>query len=271
MAVSKRTRYEVLRRDNHACRYCGRSAPKVRLTVDHVTPVALGGGDDPSNLVAACADCNAGKSSSSPDASLVADVAQKAVEWAAAVSRFNDERMADRKKRDAYVRRFEKAWDRWLYGSPEDRKRLPKPSDWKATLWQFYASGLPIGELEDAVEIAASNQMVHVDNAFRYMCGVVRNKVAEIQEGARAALDAANEDTLPEGGDRDFRIYTQGWWDGYQAHASGLRLSDPLSIVVDQLGRPDAVEVNEQFGLIYASGCGAGELFDRRMEVIGGA
>jgi 5-methylcytosine-specific restriction endonuclease McrA len=39
MAVSKRTRYEVLRRDNHACRYCGGIAPDVILTVDHVTPV----------------------------------------------------------------------------------------------------------------------------------------------------------------------------------------------------------------------------------------
>lgn len=28
MAVSKRTRYEVLRRDNHACRYCGARAPE---------------------------------------------------------------------------------------------------------------------------------------------------------------------------------------------------------------------------------------------------
>ena len=56
MAVSKRTRFEVLRRDNHTCRYCGQSAPDVKLTVDHVLPVALGGHDDPTNLVAACKD-----------------------------------------------------------------------------------------------------------------------------------------------------------------------------------------------------------------------
>ncbi|MGC7224589.1 HNH endonuclease, partial [Mycobacteroides abscessus subsp. massiliense] len=43
MAVTKRLRYEVLRRDNYSCRYCGRSAPEVKLTVDHVVPVALGG------------------------------------------------------------------------------------------------------------------------------------------------------------------------------------------------------------------------------------
>lgn len=79
MAVSKRLRYEVLRRDNHACRYCGRSAPEVALTVDHVVPVALGGSDDPTNLVAACRDCNAGKSASSPDAQIVDDIAADAL------------------------------------------------------------------------------------------------------------------------------------------------------------------------------------------------
>lgn len=81
MAVSKRLRYEVLRRDNHACRYCGRSAPDVALTVDHVVPVALGGSDDPGNLVTACRDCNSGKSASSPDAPIVANVADDALRW----------------------------------------------------------------------------------------------------------------------------------------------------------------------------------------------
>ena len=58
MAITKRTRYEVLKRDNHACRYCGAVAPDVKLQVDHVIPVALGGTDNPDNLVAACVACN---------------------------------------------------------------------------------------------------------------------------------------------------------------------------------------------------------------------
>jgi hypothetical protein len=72
MAVSKRLRYEILRRDSYTCRYCGASAPDVPLRVDHVTPVALGGADHPSNLVTSCEDCNSGKSSTI--AGLVADV-----------------------------------------------------------------------------------------------------------------------------------------------------------------------------------------------------
>lgn len=45
MSISKSLRYEVFRRDNHTCRYCGGTTPEVRLTIDHVTPVTLGGTD----------------------------------------------------------------------------------------------------------------------------------------------------------------------------------------------------------------------------------
>jgi HNH endonuclease len=78
MAVSQRLRYEILRRDNHACRYCGATAPGVKLNVDHVIPQALGGSDDPTNLVSACSACNGGKTSSMPNAMPVADVDQQA-------------------------------------------------------------------------------------------------------------------------------------------------------------------------------------------------
>lgn len=189
MAVSKRTRYEVLKRDNFTCRYC-RSAENA-MTVDHVTPVALGGTDDPGNLVAACKDCNAGKSSSSPSDGMVADVSQRAVEWAAGIAAFNQAQMRDRKKRNAYVRRFRKAWDRWGYGQGEKRKPLPMPADWEPTVWRFYGLGLPIEELEDAVTISASNDYVGVDKTFKYMCGVLWNKVNRMQEGAKDALSAS--------------------------------------------------------------------------------
>jgi hypothetical protein len=77
VAVSKRLRYEVFRRDNFTCRYCGGKAPDVKLNVDAVVPEALGGSHKD---VAACEACNGGKTSSSPDAPLVADVAERALE-----------------------------------------------------------------------------------------------------------------------------------------------------------------------------------------------
>ena len=60
--VGKGLRFRILVRDRFTCRYCGRKAPDVALAVDHVKPRSQGGTSDPGNLVAACTDCNAGKS-----------------------------------------------------------------------------------------------------------------------------------------------------------------------------------------------------------------
>jgi len=59
--VSKKTRFEVFKRDSFTCAYCGRAAPEVVLHVDHIQPVAEGGLSDILNLITACKDCNAGK------------------------------------------------------------------------------------------------------------------------------------------------------------------------------------------------------------------
>ena len=62
MAITKRTRFEVFKRDSFKCQYCGRSAPEVLLEADHVEPRTKGGSDDILNLLTACIDCNRGKS-----------------------------------------------------------------------------------------------------------------------------------------------------------------------------------------------------------------
>lgn len=59
--MSKKTRFEVFKRDSFTCQYCGAKAPDVILNVDHIHPVAEGGTDDLLNLVTACYECNSGK------------------------------------------------------------------------------------------------------------------------------------------------------------------------------------------------------------------
>lgn len=54
-------RYEILKRDDFKCVYCGRTSEEVVLEIDHVNPVAIGGDSNPENLVTACKDCNIGK------------------------------------------------------------------------------------------------------------------------------------------------------------------------------------------------------------------
>jgi hypothetical protein len=59
--ISKKTRFEVFKRDKFTCQYCGKKAPDVVLHLDHIKPVADGGRGDILNLVTACAGCNGGK------------------------------------------------------------------------------------------------------------------------------------------------------------------------------------------------------------------
>lgn len=62
MAISKKLRFEVFKRDNFICQYCGKTPPKVTLEIDHINPKSKKGKDEINNLLTACFDCNRGKS-----------------------------------------------------------------------------------------------------------------------------------------------------------------------------------------------------------------
>ncbi|TDD97587.1 HNH endonuclease [Actinomadura rubrisoli] len=75
MAVSKKLRFEVFRRDGFTCRYCGRTAVDgAVLEPDHVVPRARGGKDVATNLVTACESCNSGKSDTPLESPPIDDV-----------------------------------------------------------------------------------------------------------------------------------------------------------------------------------------------------
>lgn len=61
-AITKKLRFEVFKRDNFTCQYCGAKAPDAILEVDHIEPVAKGGKNDILNLITSCRECNSGKS-----------------------------------------------------------------------------------------------------------------------------------------------------------------------------------------------------------------
>ncbi len=56
-------RFEIFKRDNFICQYCGRSPKKdkCKLVIDHVFPRSKGGEFIPSNLITSCFECNLGK------------------------------------------------------------------------------------------------------------------------------------------------------------------------------------------------------------------
>lgn len=61
-SLSKKTRFEVFKRDSFKCQYCGGSAPEAVLVVDHIDPLSKDGADEMVNYITACHSCNSGKS-----------------------------------------------------------------------------------------------------------------------------------------------------------------------------------------------------------------
>ena len=84
VSIPLKLRYQALRRDGYACRYCGARAPQAVLVVDHVLPVALSGRTELENLITACDPCNTGKSDATPESWLVEEVKRATAEWLAA-------------------------------------------------------------------------------------------------------------------------------------------------------------------------------------------
>jgi hypothetical protein len=62
MAITKKIRFEVFKRDGFTCQYCGKHPPETTLEIDHIKPKSKNGSDDINNLITSCFDCNRGKS-----------------------------------------------------------------------------------------------------------------------------------------------------------------------------------------------------------------
>lgn len=83
--VSKKTRFEVFKRDSFTCQYCGRSAPDVVLECDHIIPLADGGDNEIENLITSCFDCNRGKGKRRLDEKEVLSIREGQLEKAQAI------------------------------------------------------------------------------------------------------------------------------------------------------------------------------------------
>ncbi|MGX1809688.1 HNH endonuclease [Nocardia sp. NPDC055321] len=217
MSVSRRLRFEILRRDDHRCRYCGAAAPEVNLTVDHVVPTALGGRDDPTNLVTACADCNSGKTSIAPDSAIVVDVSADAVRWAAALQQAANERaqqFADSKKT---ADQFRALWEQWTWTDRSGEKHpFGLPGDFASSVRQFLSAGLTFTDLDELIDVAMNANGPRDDNAlWKYFCGCCWKRLAQAQERATQLLSAPVEPAAPSPSnlaDSERRSVESRWW-----------------------------------------------------------
>jgi len=172
-AISKKRRFDVFKRDGFVCQYCGAHPPSAILHVDHINPVALGGGNEIDNLVTSCQTCNLGKSAS-PLTEIPTSLKEKALEVKERELQIAGYQSEMQKKRDRID--FEK-WrvaEILFPGSPDNGLR----KDWLRSISMF-VDKLGMYECIDAAEIASTKLNRNPSQMFSYFCGICWSKIKE--------------------------------------------------------------------------------------------
>lgn len=178
MAISKKIRFEVFKRDGFKCGYCGKNPPEVTLEADHIEPIAMGGTDNMSNLITACFSCNRGKR----DIPLE-KIPPKIQE--------NLEVLIEQEEQIREYRKFIKKIGKRINADIQTVTTLFENSyagktfteNFKIVTIKNFLNKLPLHEVEESMDIATSkfpkNTQIERDRAIRYFCGVCWNKIKE--------------------------------------------------------------------------------------------
>jgi len=175
-ALSKKTRFEVFKRDRFQCMYCGAHPPAVLLHVDHIKAVAEGGTNDFDNLVTSCEPCNLGKGARDLSA-IPMGLAEKAQRIAESEEQLRGYHSVIEEKRN---RIQSQAWQIMELVLPGERS---VPRDWFNSVRTFIEK-IGYHEVLEAMEIALAKGY-YDKKTFRYFCGVCWNKVRDV-EGVNA-------------------------------------------------------------------------------------
>lgn len=166
--LSKSQRFEIFKRDDFTCQYCGAHPPKVVLEVDHIVPVAEGGGNEDTNLVTACFNCNRGKAAR-PLTVTPPSLAAKAAEIAEREEQLRGYSAIAAARRDREEAETWTAFNHW--------RGTTKTTHDKFNSMKRFILHLGISDVLDAIDIALGAGITNDNSEWRYFCGVCWNKI----------------------------------------------------------------------------------------------
>lgn len=177
VAIGKRLRFDVFKRDGFKCAYCGAHPPSVMLECDHIHPVALGGSNDIDNLITACFNCNRGKADKS-----LSDVPQSMSERASEVL----EREAQVVGYESVMRerrmRLDADAQEVLEFFCEYHNRTGIPKDHFTSIKRF-CDKLGLDTVLWATERACGQHKWNYRKCFAYFCGICWNRIRDMEAG----------------------------------------------------------------------------------------
>ncbi len=173
VAISKRLRFEVFKRDRFECQYCGQTPPAVVLHCDHIVPVSEGGETSLDNLVTACQPCNLGKSNIRLDqvplslAERSAEVIEREAQIAGYEAVLKERRMRLEAEAEEVLGLYCDLWR-------QDGIR----KDWFTSIKRFVEQ-LGLDQCLWAMERAHQQYRYAHRKGFSYFCGICWNKIRD--------------------------------------------------------------------------------------------
>ena len=227
-SLSKKVRFEVFKRDNFTCQYCGGKAPQVVLEVDHIEPVSKGGTNDILNLVTSCFDCNRGKSDRRLSDDSVITQQQEQLEeinerrlqlemmldWRKELSEIDDELI------DFLINEIESVSGvEVLEAGVKEVKRWFKKYDYDILLDSIEASFLQYEDVQKAFNLIPriayykSNPDKQINQELLYIRGILRNRLSYLDERKALHLLIKANEFLDEHVLKDIALNCSSWTD----------------------------------------------------------
>jgi hypothetical protein len=178
-AVRLSVRFDVFKRDSFTCSYCGRRPPTVVLEVDHIVPVASGGGNEPENLTTACRDCNGGKGAKHLNAEMrpavaadrAEEIQERALQAKAYAEAIEEQQRAESRMLDSVNRRWAEVFGAETTPTGWKMPEYGPPWPSAATIRNFLTR-IPLDEILKAIDITATSRCTtwKADRYFYAVC-----------------------------------------------------------------------------------------------------
>jgi hypothetical protein len=169
--IGKKLRFEVFKRDQFTCQYCGAHPPEAILHCDHILAVANGGTNDIDNLTTACESCNNGKG-----ARELSSIPEPLAAKASRIAESEEQLLGYQEILRARAKRIEdEQWEvaeaLWPGSSEKGANRQDLIS-----IKQFIGK-LGVCPVLEAAEIAKAFAPYGGNKMWRYFCGVCWKKI----------------------------------------------------------------------------------------------
>jgi hypothetical protein len=172
VTVSSKLRFEVFKRDGFTCQYCGRKTPAVVLELDHIDPKSKGGGNEETNLITSCFDCNRGKG-----ARVLSSVIPSAADRAERVSEAEAQLRAYRKELAKVEKRKQRDLGAVNAAYQETFKDQELTRHFLEGSVRSFIEKLPLEEVEWSMRRACDKFSHSGGKAIKYFCGICWTKI----------------------------------------------------------------------------------------------